>query len=200
MVAKTDQEKMQAELHMHRLWSGEGGIVEMVVSGKRDPEEVVKILQAIKNNKFRLGNGVEGGASGAANPAKPFTNLISTGNFSYVNPNITEANFPDVGINCEGAKAYHFDKDVSSDYALKKMEKDGYRPANFRELLTWMLANWNGKDAVVALGQAWRDSDGGLFVPYLDDWRGERDLSLDYLENDWCGHCRFLAFRKSSRR
>ena len=133
--------------------------------------------------------------------------LLSSGNFDYVNQDITEVNFPDlptgqvgVGINCEDAKVYHFDKNVSSDYAIQQMEKDDYRPANLRELLTWMLANWNGKDFVAALGQAWRVPGGGRCVPCLVDLGGGRDLVLFCLEGDWDGCCRFLAFRKSSPR
>ena len=58
MVAKTDRERLEAEVRMHRLWGGEGGIVEMVASGKRDPEDVERILQAIKDNKYKFGGKV----------------------------------------------------------------------------------------------------------------------------------------------
>ncbi len=52
-----------------------------------------------------------------------------------------------------------------------------------------------GVDGVLHI--SWRDSDGNLYVPYLNDWNGERNLNLNYLENDWNGNYRFLAFRNS---
>lgn len=133
----------------------------------------------------------------SANPNK----LISPYDFSYVNSNITEENFPDIGCaNLEDAKVYDFGKYVSSEYAISEMEKDGYRPANLRELLIWMPTNWNGKDWVVALGQSWRGPSGNRYVPCLRDWVGERSLFLCYLEYGWSASYRFLAFRKSSPR
>ena len=128
--------------------------------------------------------------------SKSLPALISAGKFGYVNPNITEANFPDVGIG-QDFKVYDFKKTVSSDYAIKEMDKDGYHPANLRELLIWALANWNGKDLVAALGQIWRGSDGDRFVPCVDGWGGERGLGLSCLGGGWSGGCRFLALRKS---
>lgn len=130
------------------------------------------------------------------NRSKSLPALISSGKFGYVNPNITEANFPDVGIGHD-FKVYDFKKTVSSDYAIKQMEKDGYRPANLRELLIWISANWNGLDLVVALGQIWRDSYGDRCVPYVFRWIGERELYLDYFSSGWYGRFRFLAVRKS---
>ncbi|GEM_PF-1055477 len=59
MVEKTDRDRLQAEVHMHWLWGGEGGIVEMTASGKRDPTEVAMVLQAIKDGKkFRSNSDV----------------------------------------------------------------------------------------------------------------------------------------------
>ncbi|GEM_PF-2234937 len=158
-------------------------------------DSTMRALNYFIEGKFRFGDGSKGG-----NVANSLKSLISSGNFGYIDTNITEANFPDVGIKCEDAKVYHFDKYVSTDYAIQQMEEDDYRPANLRELLTWMIANWNGKDWVVALDQSWRGSVGGLCVPCLDGWFGGRSLSLFCLGHDWRGYCRFLAFRKSSPR
>ncbi len=127
---------------------------------------------------------------------KPLNDLISAGSFDYVNPNISEASFPEVGIGHD-FKVYDFKKAVSSEYAIKQMAKDDYRPADLRELLIWTLANWNGKDRVVALGQIWLDANGYCDVPYVEEWRGKRELDLDYLDRGWDGRSRFLALRKS---
>lgn len=127
---------------------------------------------------------------------QPLEKLIFSGDFGYVNQNITEANFPDIGVSMEDPKIYNFGKNVSSEYATDQMEKDGYRPANLRELLIWMLANWNGRDIVVALGQSWRDLGGRRRVLYLYGWDDERDLDLRCLGGGWLARCRFLAFRR----
>ena len=129
--------------------------------------------------------------------SRSLAEMISASHFDYVNPNITEANFPDVGSIGRDFKVYNFKKAVSSDYAIEQMEKDGYQPANLREFLTWIPANWNGKDWVVALGQFWRGAIGNRYVPYVNEWNDERELDLYYLDDDWDYCCRFLAFRKS---
>lgn len=126
---------------------------------------------------------------------KKLQDLIAMGNFGYVNANITEAHFPDVGVKTD-FKVYDFKKTVSSDHVVAEMSREGYRPANLRELLNWMVANWNGKDWVVALGQECRDSDGDRHVPYLY-FDGERELFLYWSDDDWIAHCRFLAVRNS---
>ncbi|MBI2025091.1 MAG: hypothetical protein HYT03_03345 [Candidatus Harrisonbacteria bacterium] len=131
------------------------------------------------------------------NHSKPLNELISAGNFGDVNPNITEANFPDVGSIGQDFKVYDFEKAVSSDYAIEQMEKDGYQPANLRKLLIWVPANWNEKDVVVALGQFCQDADGNRCVPCVRRWRDERRLGLGCLVCGLGGGCRFLAFRKS---
>ncbi len=129
--------------------------------------------------------------------------LIKQGNFSYVNSDITEVNFPDVstgqaeaGISAD-FKVYSFGRYISSEDAIKEMEKDGYKPANLRELIAYSKNGWNGTDTVVALGQIWRGSVGGRRVPYAWGDSGERRLDLLYFERDWSGSCRFLAVRNS---
>lgn len=125
---------------------------------------------------------------------KSLKKLISSGSFDYVNSDITATNFPDVGVKTD-FKVYDFRKTVSSDFAIEQMTKEGYRPANLRELLNWMSASWNGKDWVVALGQVWQGSGGSRGVPYLY-FSGERELRLPWRADDWDARCRFLAVRK----
>ena len=123
--------------------------------------------------------------------------LIEKGKFGYVDPDITEANFPDLKQKKGGYKLFHFDRYISSEDVIKEMANEGFRPADLRELITWK--DWNGKDTVVALGQTWRDSDGDRFVPYLY-FGGGRRLSLDWYDGGWYALYRFLAVRNSSAR
>ncbi len=123
--------------------------------------------------------------------------LIQKLNFSYVNPSITEANFPDVGVKTDFT-VYDFKKNVSSEFAIEQMAKKGDRPANLRELLTYLEKQWNGKDWMVALGgPVWRDSDGDRGVPYAWGGGGWRGLNLYYFGGGWFSNYRFLAVRNS---
>ncbi len=126
---------------------------------------------------------------------EPLSQLIA-GKFDYVNPDITEKHFP-VQADDERKKEYklyHFGKSISSEDAIKEMEKDGYVPATLRDMLQW--EEWNGEDWVVALGSVWRGSFGYRNVPFLY-WRGcGRKLILHWFVYDWNDYYRFLAVRK----
>lgn len=117
--------------------------------------------------------------------------LIDSLNLKYVNPDITEENFPIQPIRGEDFKIFKFNRYISSENAIKEMDKEGYKAVNVYELLTWAKA-WNGKDWVVALGQ--KPSDGG--VPYLSGWHGRR-FYLHRFGRGWHGHYQFLGVRES---
>ena len=121
--------------------------------------------------------------------------LIKKHNFFRVSQEITAENFPDNGERGKDYKLFHFDKYISSEDAIKEMEKEGYRPANIYELLEWK--DWNNKGLVVALGSVWQDFDGFRPVAYLNSADSLRKLLLDIWGGDWPGYCRFLAVRKS---
>ncbi len=163
--------------------------------------EVQKFSEGLIGSIDKLLARIEDPKSGAI-CGKRLQDLIATGNFGYVNASITEANFPDPPAGRQVSsqtdfKVYDFKKTISSDHAVAQMAKEGYRPANLRELLNWMSPNWNGKDLVVALGQEWRDSLGDRHVPSLY-FVGSRKLSLDWCDGlDWDSDCRFLAVRNS---
>lgn len=44
-------------------------------------------------------------------------------------------------------------------------------------------------------GSVWRNSNGNRYVAYLNYYDAERNLNLNWYENDWNGNCRFLAVR-----
>lgn len=121
--------------------------------------------------------------------------LIKKHKFDWVNPDITESNFPPEEISTNPTKLYHLDRNISSDEVVKEMARDGYRPANAYELLNWEA--WNGEDYVVALGSFARIY-GSRHVLCLYRYGSGRDLRLDWLDDDWFGGCRFLAVATSS--
>jgi len=121
--------------------------------------------------------------------------LIKNGKFNYVNTDITAKNFP-APKKLGKVELINFKRNISSEEAIKEMDKKGMRPANLYELLVFAEKEWNGKDWVVALGSVWRGPYGDRYVPYLY-WRDERFLSLRWYDGDWDDYWRFLAVRKS---
>lgn len=126
---------------------------------------------------------------------KNLSQLIKSLKLNYVNSDITEKNFPDTGRRSKDIKLYKFDKSMTSEEVIKEAEKDGYEPANARELLEWAQKNWNGKDSVVALGQQFLDSDGDRSVLCLWSDAGDRGLSLRWFDDSWNSHGVFAFVR-----
>lgn len=126
---------------------------------------------------------------------KDLKSLIEAGKFTYVNSNITLENFPAEEIRSSDYKVFHFDKSISSEDAVKEIEKEGFVPANIYELLSW--PDWNGKDWVVSLGSSFV-LGGRRGVPYLLAWDAYRLLHLAWWRDGWGDSYRFLAVRNSS--
>lgn len=125
--------------------------------------------------------------------------MIITGNYDWVNPNITEENFPmpeNLVIGSE-PKLFHFYYGISSDTAIKKMDNAGYRPATIWDLLDFGAKNPKEQRVhkIVALRSV-ASVNGYLSVVYLSGNDHERDLRLDEFNRDWNDYYRFLAVRK----
>jgi len=124
----------------------------------------------------------------------PLKQLINSNKFYWVNSNI-EKNFKLEEVRNTDYKLFHFDKYVSSKYAIKEIENEGYCPANLAELLNWK--DWNNKDWVVALGSV-TEIGGGRRVAYLFRVDSGCDLDLGWFDGDWVGGCRFLGVKSIS--
>ena len=123
------------------------------------------------------------------------SSLIETRKLDWVNSDIKDGLFETPKEISSGYKLYHFNKYISSEDAIKEMEKEGYRPANAWELLLWK--DWNDKDWVVALGSVGKVG-GDRFVPYLGKGGSKRDLYLHCWFGDWNARFRFLGVRNSA--
>lgn len=121
--------------------------------------------------------------------------LIKEKKFDWVNDNITAEKFPAPKKLRTDYKLYHFDRYISSESAIKEMEKEGYSPANFYELLSWK--DWNNADWVVALGSVARVR-GDRRVPCLGRIGASRELYLGWFDFVWYANFRFLAVRSVS--
>lgn len=129
--------------------------------------------------------------------------LVRAGKYDWVNENITDENFPvpeDFVLGTD-PKVFHFNRNISSEEAVKEMDKEGYRPAT-----TWDLLDYGAKNPeeqrkfpIVGLDSVGKVS-GYLRVPCLDRVDSERDLSLSWWDGEWDSRCRFLAVRKKVSR
>lgn len=121
--------------------------------------------------------------------------LIASKKFDYINSNIKDDIFPEPKNISSDYRLYHFNRDISSEAAIKEMVKDGYRAANIYELLKW--PDWNEKDLVVALGSV-GEVNGARRVPRLGRYDSKRDLNLNNWDGDWDDYYRFLAVAEDS--
>lgn len=125
--------------------------------------------------------------------------MIAAGNYDWKNDDITAKRFPLSGTGKVAfePKLFHFDRDISSENAIKEMEKDGFRPAKIEELLAYgaILPEEQRKYPIVALGSVAKI--GGIrHVACLGRNGSRRRLSLSWFGLDWDGDYRFLGVRK----
>lgn len=122
------------------------------------------------------------------------TELIRTQELDQVSPEITDERFPTPDRLWNDYKKFRFEQHVLSEEAVKRMQAEGYEPANSHELLLW--DEWNEEDSVVALG-SFMEINGNRPVLYLykDGWR--RNLCFTWSDGVWNTSCHFLAVRRS---
>lgn len=115
--------------------------------------------------------------------------LIKQNNFDWFASSINEDNFPSI------YKLYHFNEEISYKKVLETMEKDGYRPANIYELLSWN--EWDRVSTVVALGSIAKINPDGHGSPYIfkNAYSG-RGISLTYPYGIFPKDDLFLAVNK----
>ena len=126
--------------------------------------------------------------------------MIAIGKYDHVNSDINAKHFPiakhgreDVAI-----EPVHFNRGISSDNALRELDKMGFRPATLPELLAFgeKYPDVQRRFPIVALGSVWRSLDGGRCVPYLWGVSHGRGLDLGWFEGGWDAGYRFAAVRK----
>jgi len=136
---------------------------------------------------------------------RPVENKAKKG-FDYVAISITSKNFtvaPPSGFNLEEAILVNFGNvnSVNSEDAVERLGKMGLRPGLPTELVD-LSKNYPGSEQfaaylpIVALGDAWVDVYGDHRVVCLHGSAFSRELDLDWWDNGWHAHWRFLAFRK----
>lgn len=126
--------------------------------------------------------------------------LIKVGKYDWFNDDIKGGNFPSSEKGTAQVLVYlvNFDRDISSEDAVKELDRQGLRPATLKELLALgaTYPDLQRKDLIVALGSTWRGSVGYVRVPCLRGFGSFRDLSLGWWFGGWYSFWRFAAVRK----
>ena len=125
---------------------------------------------------------------------------IRDGQYDWEHDLINDENFP---ITRKGTAELdivlvHLDINVSSEEAIKELDKAGYRPAELQEFLAFgaKYPDEQRKYPIVALGSVWRYLDGRRFVPCLWGNGGKRGLNLRLFAGEWNAVYRFAGVRK----
>jgi len=163
--------------------------------------QVIELIE--KTNSEPVIDNADGEIKLTIDYAKTIEQAIADGRYGWVNSNITAENFP-VSVEMAGkkievsAKLFHSNRDISSEDAMSKMDKAGYRPATLMELLVFgfLFPGLQRQFLIVALGSVWSDAGGGRRVPYLGVIGSKCKLDLDWFGGDWDARSRFLGVRK----
>lgn len=167
-----------------------------VREGSLDVEEVSRGLQGIIEGKQRTGNSYAVTVDYGMN----VEDAVRLGRYDWVNENITSRNFPTKrrGTAEVVVELIHLERYVSTEGALRELDKMGYRPAELHELLAFgeKYPDVQREFPVVAPGSVWQYPGGARGVPCLFRHGSGRSLRLDWVGLDWGGLCRFAAVRK----
>ncbi|MEX1997275.1 MAG: hypothetical protein WEA04_01165 [Candidatus Andersenbacteria bacterium] len=127
--------------------------------------------------------------------------MVKAGKYDYANEDIVAKNFPVEGNGTVEFELVlvHFDRDITSGAAIKKMEQMGLVPCKIEHLLALGAKHpelQRQQYSIICLGSSWVYPDGVRHVPCLYGYCGRRDLDLYWLGDNWGDHWRFLAVRK----
>ena len=129
--------------------------------------------------------------------------MIVAGHCRWKNPNITADRFPIKGkgkVEFEST-LFNFGNSISANDVIaiiRSTDKENpWEEGKLEHLLAFGAAypEVQRKFPIIALGSVGRVS-GGLLVPYLDGGGAGRDLHVNWFDDAWNSHYRFLAVRK----
>ncbi|MBI5003768.1 hypothetical protein HZC00_01605 [Candidatus Kaiserbacteria bacterium] len=129
---------------------------------------------------------------------QPLTDMIAAGHYDWKNDDITAERFLVTGqgtVQLEW-KLDHFDRKVSSEQAVRAIERDGWQPAKIEHLLAFgaKYPDEQCRYPIIGLG-APAQVFGYRGVPSLRGRVLSRHLSLRWWDVDWFCFCRFLSVR-----
>jgi hypothetical protein len=131
--------------------------------------------------------------------------MIAAGRYDWKNSDITAKRFPIEGkgiVEFEG-RYFHFNRDISSENAIKEIEaadpKNPWSAAKIEHVLSHgkTFPEEQRNFPIIGLGSV-AEVDGHRYVPGLYSGGSERRLDLGWFGVDWFPVFRFLAVRKVS--
>ncbi|MBU2566378.1 hypothetical protein KKG46_02340 [Patescibacteria group bacterium] len=131
-----------------------------------------------------------------------FDEMEAAGHYAYVSEGVTKATFP-IFKPCSGTVAYEarlfcFNDYLSGDEARKRIEEEGYYPAEIQHLLAFGAAYPEAQleCVIYALGTLWKENEEAVSA-CLRLTQGSKDRELAYmLDNKYLRWVHFLAVRR----
>ena len=125
---------------------------------------------------------------------------VALGRYDWANSDITSKSFSTkrTGKAELTIELVHFNRAISTEDALRELDRMGMRSAELHKLLAFgeKYPDVQREFPIVALGSVRQGRDGHRFVPCLDGNGSGRDLRLHWIEGDWSDFYRFAAVRK----
>ena len=134
------------------------------------------------------------------NYGRTLEEMVLIGEYDWSNADITSVNFPTktTGQADLIIELTHFNRSISTEDALKELDRMGYRPTELHELLAFgaRYPEIQREFPVVALGSVWQESNCRPFCVHLHGHSWERRLILGLIDGNWLDVCRFAVVRK----
>lgn len=189
MTQRVADSEIERALKIARFTKHQHAVMERVLKGSLDSEEVIRAVQALIDR---------GGKRIIIDYSLSLAEMIAVGRYDWTNNDITANRFPISGNDKTDivVELVHFDRTISTGDAVDEMRLRGLRPAALAELLAYgaTFPEDQRKFPIVALGTE-ALVDGVRDVAGLAGRGSERRLHLDWVGGDWDGSCRFLAVR-----
>jgi hypothetical protein len=131
---------------------------------------------------------------------KTFKDRLAVARLNPVDPSVTEERFADgdgCGTVTVSIELAHFDERVDTGEALRRLAKQGLRPANFEELVAFAAGypQFQEQFPIAALGKRWKHPDGVPRVAVIGTTVGKRKLDVERTAGLWGPNVRFAAVR-----
>jgi hypothetical protein len=127
---------------------------------------------------------------------KSLDEVVKVGAYDYLNPAITEANFPTaVGPTQLQVLLVHLNRRAWMAEVTEELASHALQPGSMTELVALgaYRPELQRQFPIVALGSDWFDAEDNYCVGYLEGDSTFRGLGLRHLNTEFGAGCRFLA-------
>jgi hypothetical protein len=184
---------------------GESDLQRLTLAMENKNWSIEEVIKFIENGPIRSQKIIDTASDIKLNIdyTKTIEQAVADGKYDWKNSDVTTKNFP-VPLKMTGKKVevsvklFHFNRDISSEDAISKMDKAGYRPATLMELLAlgFLFPELQRQFPIVALGSVWRVANLDLYAPGLFVGGHKRGLDLRWIVSGWRARYRFLGVHK----